>query len=101
MTAPRQAGASNDRKTIRLQDVMSRSRRELETLMGQPVESMSAVRRRDDGWLLTFEVVELERIPASTSVLGSYEVVVDSVGGVLEYERTRRYYRNQATENEL
>jgi hypothetical protein len=80
---------------------MSRSRGELEMLMGQPVESMSAARRRDDGWTLTFEVVELERIPASTSVLGSYEVVVDPNGGVLEYERTRRYYRNQATENEI
>ncbi len=101
MTAPRQATSQEDRTAVGLQDVMSRSRRELELLTGQPVDSMSGVRRRDDGWALTFEVVELERIPASTSVLGSYEVVVDREGSILEYERSRRYYRNQASENDI
>ncbi len=84
----------------RLADVITRARRELELFTGQPVDSVSSVRRSDGGWTLSLEVVELQRIPDSTSVLGSYETVVDEEGAVVEYERTRRYYRNQASEVE-
>ncbi len=84
----------------RLADVITRARRELEQFTGQPVDSVSSVRRSDGGWTLCLEIVELQRIPDSTSVLGSYETVVDEEGAVVEYERTRRYYRNQASEVE-
>ncbi len=84
----------------RLADVITRARRELELFTGQPVDSVSSVHRSDGGWTLSLEVVELQRIPDSTSVLGSYETVVDEEGAVVEYERTRRYYRNQASEVE-
>lgn len=69
---------------------------QLATVLGRAVESVSAIERRDGGWLARAEVVELERIPASTSVLGSYEVEADGGGNVVGYERVRRYYRNQA-----
>jgi hypothetical protein len=42
------------------------------------------------------EVVELERIPASTNVIGTYDVVVDRSGELLEFTRTHRYHRNRA-----
>jgi hypothetical protein len=74
------------------------ARRDLGLLTGKRVESVSGVHRRDDGWTVTFEVVELERIPDSTSVMGTYEVAVDGDGCMSEYERVRRYYRNQASE---
>lgn len=84
----------------RLADVITRARRELELFTGRGVDSVSSVRRSDGGWTLALEVVELQRVPDSTSVLGSYETVVDDEGAVIEYERTRRYYRNQASEVE-
>ncbi len=90
--------AAEGRGPVRLRDVLAESRAEIEMLTGHPVDSVSAVHRSNDGWTLTLEVVELERIPASTSVLGSYEVVVDGDGAVIEYDRVRRYYRNQASE---
>ncbi|MST33242.1 hypothetical protein GHK86_10985 [Acidimicrobiaceae bacterium USS-CC1] len=40
--------------------------------------------------------VELERVPATTSVLASYEAELDEEGTLLGYGRLRRYYRNQA-----
>lgn len=61
---------------------------------------MTSVERVEDGWRLNVEVVELERIPASTSILGGYEVQVDSLGNLLEYARTGRYPRNQASDGE-
>ena len=69
-----------------------------ERLSGREVEAVSSVGRVDGGWRLTVEVVELARIPESTSLLGSYEVSVDHDGNVLEFERVRRYYRNRADE---
>jgi hypothetical protein len=80
--------------------VLERARHEMEALTGRPVDAVTGVRRAEDGWELTVEVVELERIPASTSVLGAYEVVVDSDGSIVEYQRTQRYYRNQASEGD-
>ncbi len=41
------------------------------------------------------EVVELERIPETTSVLASYHVVLDQEGQLVSYQRGRRYRRAQ------
>jgi len=70
--------------------------RQLSEIMGVAPQSVSGLARTDDGWLVTVEVVELERIPASTSVMASYQVELDSDGELLSYHRDRRYYRNQA-----
>lgn len=88
------------RPASRIGAVISAARAEFEAVTGRPVYSVSSVRRRDDGWTLCLEVIELERIPASTSVVGSYEVMLDDDGALLEYERTGRYYRNQASEGD-
>ena len=84
------------RRSARLADVMTAARREFEMITGRQVEAVSSVHRRDDGWTLCLEVVELRRVPDSTSILGTYETIVDGEGAVIEYERTGRYYRNQA-----
>ncbi len=78
--------------------VLDRARTAFERLAGRDVEGVSSVSRSDGGWRLTVEVVELARIPDSTSLLGSYDVLVDEDGNVLEYERVRRYHRNRADE---
>ena len=40
-------------------------------------------------------MVEIERIPDTSSVMASYRVSLDSQGQLLEYERIRRYARGQ------
>ena len=52
--------------------------------------------RDGDGWRVTVDMVELKRIPASTDMLGAYEVQVDAGGTLLTYKRTRRYQRSEA-----
>lgn len=88
------------RDGARLGDVLAAARGEFETLTSRRPESVSAARREGDGWRVTFEVVELERVPASTSVLGCYEVELDGDGAILGYERTGRYHRNRAAETD-
>lgn len=89
---------SRPREGDGLAGMMRRAKESFESLAGMKVVSVSSVTPDDDGWRVGFEVVELERIPDSTSLLGSYEVVVDADGDVVEFTRLRRYYRNRADE---
>jgi hypothetical protein len=95
--SPRRVGAG----TRRVGEIIAAARRELGYLTGHEVDSVSSVRSGPEGWQITFELVELKRIPESTSVLGTYETAVDGDGSILGFERVRRYYRNQASETDL
>ena len=70
-------------------------------LRGSSAARSSRDRHREDGseWRVTVEVVELERIPNTTDVLGVYEVTVDKNGDLTGTRRTRRFYRSEAGED--
>ncbi|WP_457514075.1 gas vesicle protein GvpO [Streptomyces sp. TE33382] len=70
----------------------------LEGLIGHAAEGVSAVRRSDDGWCVLVDVLEVPRIPDTTSLLASYELQLDRAGELLEYRRVRRYRRGAADE---
>lgn len=72
--------------------------RSLETLIDHPTEGVSAIRRSDDGWCVVVDVLEVARIPDTTSLLASYEVRLDEDGELMEYSRVRRYRRGAADE---
>ena len=84
----------------KLPSVIATAKTELAELTGRSVGAATAVQREGDHWRLTLEVVELERIPASTNLIGSYDVRVDDEGHLLEYTRTHRYHRNQADDGD-
>ncbi|MFF0559366.1 gas vesicle protein GvpO [Streptomyces sp. NPDC020472] len=66
---------------------------QLSELLGRPPESVTSLKPTDEGWEAVVEVVELERVPETTSVMGSYRVELDASGELISYERTRRYSR--------
>jgi hypothetical protein len=67
---------------------------EFRTLTGREPEGVTGVRKiAEGGWSVLVDVVELERIPATTSVMATYRVDVDSGGEMLACERLRRYTR--------
>ncbi len=66
---------------------------QLAQLLGRPPDSVSSLKPTEDGWEAQVEVVELERIPDTTSVMASYKVALDPEGQLMSYERTRRYSR--------
>jgi hypothetical protein len=76
--------------------IIRRARRQLEELQGSDAESVSSLERTGDGWTVVLEVVELARVPESTDVMASYEMLLDDDGDLMRYARTRRYYRSQA-----
>ena len=79
-------------------EVVGRARRQMEELFGKPVEAVSGFGRPEDdggGWTVTLELLELERIPDTTSLLGTYEATLDADGNLVDAKRLRRYPRNQ------
>ncbi|WP_307523308.1 gas vesicle protein GvpO [Streptomyces umbrinus] len=75
--------------------VMRSARAQLAELLGRTPESVTAIGRDGTGWQVDIEVVELERIPDSTSILAVYQVRLDANGLLLGYARSRRYTRGQ------
>ena len=67
--------------------------RQFVELNGTEPEQISGVRSADDGWSILVEVLDLERVPSTTSVLSTYRVDVDSSGQLIGFERVRRYAR--------
>jgi hypothetical protein len=91
---------SGDNGHINAREAVARVRRDFPELLGRPVEAVLAVERGEEGaWQVTVQVVELERIPRSTDVLGAYVVELDGDGELAGYRRRRRYNRSQADED--
>jgi len=70
--------------------------RQLRELTGLDVETVSGLERGDSGWRLAVEMLELDRVPPSMSLLASYEVEIDEQGELMRYQRLRRYARGQS-----
>jgi hypothetical protein len=63
-------------------------------LSGRQPDSVTGIRARaEGGWSVLIDVVELERIPATTTVMATYRVDVDRAGELVACERLRRYTR--------
>ena len=75
---------------------MAKAREQLGSLLGKEPEAVSALESTGEGWLVTLEVVEVNRIPESTDVLASYEIELDDDLNLRRYARVRRYSRSQA-----
>lgn len=89
-------GSRDGQKAISAIAKVRKAREQFEELTGYTPESVSALSRHEDGWEIRIEVLELERVPDTTSLLASYSVTLDDNGDVMSYERCRRYTRGQA-----
>jgi Gas vesicle synthesis protein GvpO len=91
--APERGASSSDVSTI-----VERARSQVEDVLGKQAESISGISRANGSWCVTVEVVEVHRVPDSTDVLASYEVVLDGDGNLVRLERGGRYRRSQVEE---
>lgn len=97
------AGRSGSRRSggaggMSAMDAARSAREHIAELLGRPVEGVLGVDRDHGNWVVTAQVVELERIPNTMDVLGDYEAVLDRDGEVVTCRRTHRYRRGQVDE---
>lgn len=79
-------------------EIAVRAAEQMQELLGKPVEGVTGLVNDGDEWTVTLEVLEMQRIPNTTDVLGSYEVKLDTDGELTGAERIRRYPRGEAGE---
>ena len=70
-----------------------RGLRQIAELTGKEPEGVTGVEPTEDGWLVTVEVVEARRIPASTDLLATYETDIGPDSELVSYRRVQRYAR--------
>ena len=92
------SGSNNSSKGPTTREIAAGAVEQVHDLIGRPVESITGVARDGDEWTVTLEVLELERVPTTTDVLGKYEVTMDKNGELIGAQRTRRYPRAEAGE---
>lgn len=77
-------------------EVLRQARGQLAELTGREAESVSSFERTEEGWALEIEVLELERVPDTMSLMASYQVELDHEGLLTGYRRVRRYERGRS-----
>jgi gas vesicle protein GvpO len=70
----------------------------VQELTGYAPEAVTAIEWDGEFWRITVDALELERVPNSTDILGSYVVQLDEGGTLHGYRRSRRFVRGQAGE---
>jgi gas vesicle protein GvpO len=95
---PASGSGSGRRSSRRLsgRQLAQRAQLELAEITGLEPEGVTSLERADDGtWNVTVELLELERVPPTDDVLGSYEAHLDENGDLLGYDRVERYTRSK------
>ncbi|MER7723056.1 gas vesicle protein [Streptomyces sp. NPDC096323] len=95
MSTEKDSEKEHDEKRIDVPTAMRNASAQLTELLRCEPGSVSAVKATDDGWSADVEVVEVERVPDTMSVMASYRVQLDPQGRLMSYERLRRYARGQ------
>ena len=79
-------------------DIVKQAVEQAQDLIEHRIEAVTGIEKNGNEWTVTLEVLELERVPSTTDVLGKYEVTLDKDGELTGLQRTRRYPRAEAGE---
>jgi hypothetical protein len=94
----RSSGSNNSKSRPSPREIAIGAVEQVQDLIGRPVESITGIEKDGKEWTVNLEVLELQRVPTTTDVLGRYEVTLDENGELVGAERTRRYPRAEAGE---
>jgi len=94
------AGAAEDRRRMSAAEAGREGLEQITELTGKDPESVTGVKRSEDGWVVMVEVIEDRRIPSSTDILATYEAELDDDGELLSYRRVRRYSRGRGDDGD-
>jgi Gas vesicle synthesis protein GvpO len=85
------------REPLPAAQIAQQARQQLSAITELEPETVTSIEQYEDAtWRVTVELLELERIPQSDDVIGTYEVDLDETGQLLSYRRIGRYPRSQS-----
>jgi len=73
---------------MQLTQIAERAKAQLATATNLEPLVVSGADKEADGWRLTVEMLELDRIPEAQGVVGSYEVRLSDEGDLVTWQRT-------------
>jgi Gas vesicle synthesis protein GvpO len=84
---------------VQVGDLAQRAKRQVSELTGLQSETVTGLNPAgDDRWVVTVEALELERIPSTMDVLGTFEVTISGDGELLGFRRVG-HRRRSSTED--
>jgi hypothetical protein len=87
-------------KALNGAQIAMQAKEQLVGLTGLQADTVSSLRRDEQGWHVDVEMVEVKCVPDQKDLLGCYQVELDSEGTIIQYRRTRRYCREDRMEEE-
>jgi len=79
-------------------ELTEQAKSQIAKLTGLKPVTITGAMRDEKGWHVVIDMLEMSRIPASTDILGEYELLLDDNGKLLSFERKRTHLRGQTTE---
>jgi len=84
---------------VHVGDLVQEARRHVSELTGLRAETVTSLNRAgDDRWVVTVEMLELERVPNTMDVLGTFEITLSQDGELLGFRRVG-HRRRSSTED--
>jgi hypothetical protein len=81
---------------VRALELAQQARRQVSEMTGLESGTVTGLDRAGDHcWVVTVEVVELERIPNTMDVMGTFEVTLSEEGELVGLRRSGRHRRSQ------
>jgi hypothetical protein len=79
---------------VKTTELIKLARETISEMTGFKAENVTGLERDEDSsWVVTVEVLELERVPSTMDVIGTYEIGLGSDGELKGLRRIRRYPR--------
>ena len=85
---------------MNVSEIIKSAREIVGELTGLKVENVTGFEKDGDGWTVTVEVLELQRVPSTMDVMGSYDLTLSDKGDVTAFKRRRRYPRAASEGND-
>ncbi|MBU0510586.1 MAG: gas vesicle protein [Chloroflexi bacterium] len=81
-------------------EIAQKAKEQLAQLTGLEPVTVSSLKKDEDGWHVTVDMLEMKYVPDTGDLLATYETLLDDKGKLISYQRTRRYRRDQVMEEE-
>ena len=85
---------------VNMVELAKRAKEQLARVSGFVPVAVVGSYRDEEGWHVTVDMLELERVPKATDIIGTYVAVLDERGDLVKFEKKRSHLRGEAYEEE-